>query len=60
MKPTNKKPYECPVCEGKGYIDGHSTGSNGWQINHTDYPETCNCCNGTGVVWATPEEAEEE
>jgi DnaJ-class molecular chaperone len=33
-----KKPFRCPVCEGKGYV-----------LRGT--PSNCNGCNGSGVLW---------
>ena len=48
LKPTDKKPYECPVCKGEGWYA------------YDKFTCFCERCNGTGVIWATDKEAEGE
>jgi len=43
----DKKPYTCPVCNGKGEVGcGFYTGASIGTAN-----EKCRSCNGTGILW---------
>jgi len=42
-----KKPFKCPVCEGKGEVyKGFYTN------NYTDSEVMCRSCIGKGIVWS--------
>lgn len=49
----DKKPYVCPVCQGRGIVHNgfyNSTGSITYGSTSTA-PEICRTCDGTGIVW---------
>lgn len=48
-----KKPYKCPVCNGKGIVPNGFYSCVGDTIisTTTTIPEQCRSCKGTGVIW---------
>lgn len=42
-----KKPYKCPVCEGRGRVDQTFYGDS---MNASKYV-ICQTCHGNGIVW---------
>ncbi len=49
------KPYMCPVCLGRGKVEGGFYRSNmggPWSTSGGDLAmETCRTCKGEGIVW---------
>ncbi len=39
-------PHKCPVCDGSGQVPSQFT---------TSTQANCSACNGSGIVWDTPE-----
>lgn len=44
VRDRDKRPYKCPVCEGKGKINLVLPAGGYWENN-------CNSCKGDGIVW---------
>jgi DnaJ-class molecular chaperone len=52
-KPSGK-PYRCPLCDGEGTkvkVKPVDEPSQTWDNLIYGIPQTCNGCNGTGIVW---------
>lgn len=46
------RPYMCPVCDGKGIVpNGFYLAVGPYWATTSTVPDTCQSCNGTGVVW---------
>jgi len=47
-----RRPYRCPVCEGRGIVPAGFYGPYATQSSQvTVAPEPCRTCGQTGVVW---------
>lgn len=46
MLKTTTVPYLCPVCNGRGEVDGSFYGDDSTQLR-----VKCRTCRGTGIVW---------
>lgn len=48
----NKKPFKCPVCEGKKIIYTYETYLFDIKMGNENYGKSaCSACEGTGIVW---------
>ena len=48
-----KQPFQCPVCEGRGYVPAGFYGLSGTPDDSTSAVAPCRSCSGTGVIWRT-------
>ena len=52
MSEHETKPYQCPVCNGNGLVpNGFYNQTSGYWSSTSTMSETCQSCNGTGIVW---------
>lgn len=48
---SQRTPFKCPVCEGRGVVPaGFYIPNETFALTSTS-PETCQSCNGQGIVW---------
>ena len=56
---VRKKPYKCPVCNGRGVVPAAYYRTGGYLTYYLSSMVTCRTCNGKGIVWAPMSEKEE-
>lgn len=44
-------PYECPVCEGRGFVPAHFYLNSAYYAGDNMAAVTCKTCDGRGVIW---------